>query len=96
MSGGQARWDWREFGSGSPAKPAAVDVAVFKRPDPVPGEMDGQSGNAFAILVLCREAALAAGWSLVQWDRFYWEATAGSHEVLLDVVKDWFEVRWGR
>ena len=92
MSEGQARWDWREFG-GPTGERSAVDEGGFKRPDPVAVELDGQSGNTFAILVLCREAALAAGWSLVQWDRFYWEATAGSYEKLLDVVKDWFEVR---
>ena len=93
MSEGQARWDWREFESGSPAERSAVDEGGFTRPDSVPVELDGRSGNTFAILVLCREAALAAGWSLVQWDRFYWEATADSYEKLLDVVQDWFEVR---
>jgi hypothetical protein len=92
MSEGQAKWDWREFGGSSPSERSTPEDD-FTRPDPVPLELDGQSGNAFAILVLCREAALAAGWSLVQWDRFYWEATASNHDMLLDVVKDWFEVR---
>jgi len=85
MSESQARWDWREFQEQPP-----LGESGFTRPAPVPIELDGRSGNAFAILVLCREAALAAGWSLVQWDRFYWEATAGDHERLLEVVGRWF------
>jgi hypothetical protein len=88
MKGSQAKWDWREF-----QRPPAVDEASSTRPDPVPIELDGQSGNAFAILSLCREAALTAGWSLVQWDRFYWEATSGNHDELLEVVSNWFDVR---
>jgi len=69
------------------------DEGFLARADPVPLELNGQSGNAFAVLVLCHEAALAGGWSMFQWDRFYWDATAGDHDQLLAVVRDWFEVR---
>jgi len=75
------------------AERADGDEPLRTRPDPVPLELDGQSGNAFAVLVLCHEAALAAGWSMVQWDRFYWHATAGDHDQLMSVVSDWFEIR---
>ncbi len=89
----QAKWDWREFGRGSSNEPPRAEGAAFARPVRAPLELDGQSDNAFAILVLCREAALAAGWTLIQWDRFYWDATSGDHELLLEVVGRWFDCR---
>jgi len=93
MTRSQTRWEWIKFTSDALAGRLDDDEGLLTRPDAVPLELDGQSGNAFAVLVLCREAALAGGWSMFQWDRFFWDATAGDHDQLMAVVRAWFEVR---
>ena len=52
----------------------------------------GQDGNAFRILGLCRKAALKAGWSKDQWNKFHGKATAGDYDHLLRLVMARFEV----
>lgn len=52
------------------------------------------SGNAFAILGVCRRAMERAG-KRELWDAFHKEATSGDYNNLLCTVSDWFEVTFG-
>ena len=52
------------------------------------------SGNAFAILGVCRRALERAG-KRELWDSFHKEATSGDYNNLLCTVSDWFDVTFG-
>ena len=52
------------------------------------------SGNAFAILGVCRRALERAG-KRELWDEFHKEATSGDYNNLLCTVSDWFDVTFG-
>ena len=52
------------------------------------------SGNAFAILGVCRRAMERAG-KRELWDAFHKEATSGDYNNLLCTVSDWFDVTFG-
>ena len=52
------------------------------------------SGNAFAILGVCRRAMERAG-KRELWDEFHKEATSGDYNKLLCTVSDWFDVTFG-
>ena len=52
------------------------------------------SGNAFAILGVCRRAIERAG-KRELWDAFHKEATSGDYNNLLCTVSDWFDVTFG-
>lgn len=52
------------------------------------------SGNAFAILGVCRRALERAG-KRELWDAFHKEATSGDYNNLLCTVSDWFDVTFG-
>lgn len=52
------------------------------------------SGNAFAILGVCRRAMKRAG-KRELWDNFHKEATSGDYNNLLCTVSDWFDVTFG-
>ena len=52
------------------------------------------SGNAFAILGVCRRAMERAG-KREFWDEFHKEATSGDYNNLLCTVSDWFDVIFG-
>ena len=49
------------------------------------------SGNAFAILGVCRRAMERTG-KRELWDEFHKEATSGDYNNLLCTVSDWFDV----
>ena len=52
------------------------------------------SGNAFAILGVCRRALERSG-KRGLWDEFHKEATSGDYNNLLCTVSDWFDVTFG-
>ena len=52
------------------------------------------SGNAFAILGVCRRAMERAG-KRELWEAFHKEATSGDYNNLLCTVSDWFDVTFG-
>jgi len=52
------------------------------------------SGNAFAILGVCRRAMERAEKQEL-WDAFHKEATSGDYNNLLCTVSDWFDVTFG-
>ena len=52
------------------------------------------SGNAFAILGVCRRVMERAG-KRELWDAFHKEATSGDYNNLLCTVSDWFNVTFG-
>ena len=49
------------------------------------------SGNAFAILGVCRRALQRAG-QLDRWESFHAQATSGDYNNLLCTVADWLDV----
>ena len=55
-------------------------------------QLTGGDGNAFYVLGLCRRAALAAGWSIEQWQRVRDEMTAGDYDHLLAMAQTYFDV----
>ena len=56
------------------------------------GNLDGEDGNAFAILGKCLRAVNEAGWSQEQKDDFFTKATEGGYVELMRVVKEHFEI----
>ena len=52
------------------------------------------SGNAFAILGVCRRT-LERAWKRELWDDFHKEATSGDYNNLICTVSDWFDVTFG-
>jgi hypothetical protein len=54
--------------------------------------LDGEDGNAFAILGRCRRAMLDAGVPKAEIDAFLNEAKAGDYDALLRTCTLWFEV----
>ena len=53
--------------------------------------LEGVSGNAFAILGVCQQALRRGGKSDMKQD-FMKEATAGDYTHLLATVSDWFDI----
>jgi hypothetical protein len=58
-----------------------------------PLTLTGTDGNAFAVLGAARRAGRDAGWSSVEEEDFFTEATDGDYDHLLATVMEWFDVR---
>ena len=52
----------------------------------------GQDGNAFMVLGLARKAAVKAGWTKEEIEKFMDEATNGNYSHLLQICMEIFEV----
>ncbi len=52
----------------------------------------GQDGNAFMVLGLARKAAIKAGWTKEEIEKFMDEAMSGNYDHLLQTCMENFEV----
>ena len=57
-----------------------------------PVKLTGTDGNAFAVLGVCRRAALEAGWSDDEIAKFMTEAMSGDYDFLIGTAMKHFDV----
>lgn len=55
-------------------------------------QLSGGDGNVFAVLGLCRRAALRNGWTQAQWALVREKMTAGEYDDALATAQKYFEV----
>lgn len=55
-------------------------------------DLNGEDGNAFMIMSLCRKAAFDEGWSAKRVEDFLNECRAGDYNHLLETVRADFDI----